>query len=185
MNIREFRSYMRKNELEDQWWIAIEGQKLENPIKLTDILMRKSTLKNKRVSLCHVTDSQNGGKIVWQSVDFSDGIVLRNKEPLTSGGILQQSLDEFKDIKSKLVGSGSSEFIEAIYAKFGEERQALLELEKKLEALREELYIKEQDLLRREQYVEECESILIDKASHQEQKQAELDQVLEDMKLSE
>gem|GEM_PF-3400873 len=186
MNLRELRSYLRKNELEDQWWIQVEGKILEYPVRIADIIMRKGNLKNKQVAVRHASEFPNPEDIeVWESIEFTDGFVLRTQKPsILSEPILKQPMQSLEAFKEQTSHHTPEDLIEGIYEQLNKERNSLMEIERKLETIREELAAKEQELIYREEYIEQCEDLLANKANKQEEREAELDQVLENLKMS-
>lgn len=183
MNIRELRGYMRKNKLEDRWWLKIENNILDYPVRLLDLAMRKGSLKGKSVSVRHHSEFKDPEDIeVWEDFEFNESFILRPKQAsILAEPIEDHPMESLEEFRLHMPTDAPKQVVEGIYEQLNNERKSLMEIQKQLEQTREDLASKEQEITYREKYLEQCEDMLMNRSYENDKREAEIDQVLDDM----
>lgn len=76
MTLRELRNQIKKDNLQDLWWLAIDGVVQHDRIKLVDLQVRQARLANNQVQLINAyADKQSA----WLDIELSPNLNLERK----------------------------------------------------------------------------------------------------------
>lgn len=185
MTIRELRNIIRLKHLPDQWWIAVDNEVHKEKIRLIDLEMRQSRLKNRKVHILN-TDITHCDR-EWTQVDFS-GLNLSPKLTSSIEGRMQhpESENNTRKLRNGLkikqishVQANDNQSCNGIKFKQTNGAHAEDDQSRKLEQKENELKALERELREREAYVKRSEEILIQRSYLHEVREAEIQQLSE------
>lgn len=209
MTIHQFQKILADQSLADRWWVAVEGEVNEKPMRLVEVMAHRKSYAGKEVEVAQV-EIASQGEPEWLPFDFDE-----KKQKLTLKATqMPVDVDELLEQGRGAVKRGSShsdgdylelrEEIEGIHEDVAliksdietihnsdletirSELDSVFQIVKKMESMIEEatdLKALRAELDQRERYVVEAEERLMSKTLEHDEREATLEQLSEDLKV--
>lgn len=212
MNYREYQVRIRRDRLEDEWWVAVDGVVQDETASLADLLIQRRKLSGKRIQLINVQDAE-GEKKRWTDFEFEPQLSLKNsrmergsdsvkeasRQVQTYAGVGRHRFEKKSPFENPVVEKkeDNSELaqvfnklaletrkLEQAKLRLKERELRLIEFEERLISHERKLDARSGDLYRRERYVEKAEEKLIGRTFEHDEREAQIEQWVEDYNFS-
>lgn len=155
-----FYQHIKKEKLEDSWWVSVDGEVLDDPMPIADVVAQRPKLEQREVALLHISQAEQK-EPRWTSFEYLR--IVRPVEAAPSEGF---------EVLSKRV------------AELEENYSALLGIKEQFESLAERIALfeqKEAQLAEREVFVAKSEELIFRKMQQIEENRCELEHQNEEL----
>lgn len=166
MTLKELQRWILKNDEEDFWWVALDGDVNDNIMALPDVSRFKEEYPDNQVTVLHVSraEDEDAEWIIFEQADEAEVKSSKTTEfPVLAKP--QVSNEEVESLKADL---------KALRAEFASFKSMIDDLKQPIEEARKVLD-------ERENFLEIGETALFDKAQKQEVLQTELEQLRDEL----
>lgn len=192
MTLKELQRWILKNDEEDSWWVALDGEVQESVMSLPDVSKFKEQHTEHQVSLLHVSkaEDENAEWIIFERLDAKNikiagvgGSRQQFKVPTQTSSAQQteEAPAQEPEPAAAPVDDELREEVAALRQELNIVKEELLELKALSDEVKEPLSEARQILEEREKFLEIGENALFEKAQKQEVLQTELEQLRDEL----